>query len=396
MKVLSKNILLAVLSILFLGCSDDELSLSESFFKIYDDSNADLSYNPIDVVEITDGYIILTGTELSNTDFQGARLMKVDEEGNYVSDLILEDYVIPVGDVQLIDSITYFFVMNPTSLEAVLMGVNSQLEITTESTINGINYPLASSITSSNDLLLLSYDPVNLTTEISQITTDGNFVNGTNYTIGAGSDVEQTIIDHYLGAGSHPLPFFCGELSAGNYYFNGFYNFSFSLVFTDFSAAPSGVVQGQSSNAGIRAALPLSGSDFAIAGYQFSDNFQLASVGLNTTGITSSVDLYPGDMAELKSYTPVKIISYSTGTGDYTVFASESKGRQIVLHFYDSSSGEIAGIRQLGYLNPFTFSSLKATADNSISVLGTTFVAGRFERVALTKLSVSEISGFLK
>ncbi|MEP5611286.1 MAG: hypothetical protein ABJP45_03510 [Cyclobacteriaceae bacterium] len=384
-----------VLAILLLfGCSEDGPILSESFFKIYDDSNIDLSYHPIDVVETVDGFIILSGTELTNTDFQGVQLIKVDEEGNFLVEMSLASYVAPVGNVYMLDSISYFFVMNPTTLQVVLVGVNPQLEVTVETTIGGANYPLASSLTSSNELLLLSYDPVNLNSEISLIGLDGTLQSTASYTIGAGSDVETDVINHLLQVGQ-PLPFFCGERSAGNYYFNGFYNFSFSLVFTDFAANPSGVVQGQSTNAGIRAALPLSGNDFAIAGYQFDENFQLSSSTLDPTGISSSVDLYLGDMAELKPYTPSKIISYTTGSGDYTVFAAETKARQIVLYFYDATTGEVAGIKEIGFLNPYTLTSVKATMDNSLTVLGTTFAAGRFERITLTKLSASEISDIL-
>ncbi len=382
--------------LILLGCSDDGPSLSESFLKIYDNSNFDLSYHPIDVVETIDGFIILSGTELTNTDFQGVQLIKTDEEGNFLSQTSLDNYVAPVGEVYMLDSISYFFAMNPTTLQAVLIGVNPQLEVTVESGIGGIDYPLASALTSSNELLLLSYDPLNLTSEISLIGLDGSFVGGASYTIGAGSDVEAQIIDHYLQRNEQPLPFFCGELSAGNYYFNGFYNFSFSMVFTDFSASPSGVLQGQSTDAGVRAALPLSGNNFAIAGYQFDENFQLSSTGLDPAGIASSVDLYPGDMAELKPYTPSKVISYSSGSGNYTVFAAETKGRQIILYFYDTSSGEVAGVRQIGFLNPYTFASIKTSSDNSLTVLGTTFVADRFERIVLNKLSASEIDDILK
>ncbi len=394
--LLEKGSILIFAAFIFLGCSDDEVSLSESFLKIYDDSNFDLSYHPIDVVETIDGFIILSGTELTNSDFQGIQLIKTDEEGNYVGQNSTIDYVAPIGEVYMIDSISYFFAMNSSTLQAVLVGVNPQLEVTVDVTIGGIDYPLASALTSSNELLLLSYDPINLTSEISLIGLDGGFLDGEDYTIGAGSDIEAQIIDHYLQRNENPYPFFCGEISPGNYYFNGFYNFSFSMVFTDLSAAPTGVLQGQSTDAGVRAALPLSGSNFAIAGFQFDENFQLSSTALNTTGLASSVDLYPGDMAELKPYTPTKAISYSSGSGELTVFAAETKGRRIVLHFYDASSGEVAGIRQIGFQNPFTFASIKVGTDNSILVLGTTFVADRFERIALNKISSSEITALVR
>ena len=115
------------------SCADEEPSLSDSFLKIYDDSDLDVNYKPIDVVETSDGFIILAGTELSKSDFAGVRLLKLDEEGNYEFDRNLDDYVVHVGGMYLneADSNSYFFVMDPTSLEAVLIGVNPQLEVQT-------------------------------------------------------------------------------------------------------------------------------------------------------------------------------------------------------------------------------------------------------------------------
>lgn len=387
--------LLLVISIFIGSCSSDEPALSESFLKIYDDSNIDVSYRPIDIVETVGGYIVLSGTERSNTDFMGIRLIQIDEEGNYVTDTELNDYVVPIGNMYLnqADSNSYFFAMNPTSLEAVLIGVNPQLNVEVETLIGGINYPLSSSLLSNGNLLLQSYDPLSQETEISEITLAGAYVGGTRYSIGPGDDVEEEIINHYLNATERPLPFFCGEVSAGNYYFNGFYNYSFSLVFTDFSAAPSGVVQGQSSSAGLRAVLPLSGSEFAVAGFQFDDNYQLSNATLSIGGISSSADLYPGDMAELKAYTPTQIIPYTTGSS-YSVFAAETKGRQVLLNFY-TQTGEISGSHRIGFLNPYTFSSIKVGSNNSLLILGTTFVAGRFERITLNKISEAEIAGFI-
>ncbi len=377
---------------ILLSCADETLDPKESFMKIYDDSNSDLSYKPIDVVETTDGFIILTATELTKTDFSGVQLLKIDQEGNYVSLRRLADYVVPVADLFLIDSISYFFAMNPTSLNPVLVGVNPQLELETEVQIGGVNYPLSCSLTSSGEFLLLSYDPVELTTGLSTIDINGTITGGNAYSIGPGDDVEEEIINHYLRATDRPLPFFCGEVAPGSYYFNGFYNYSFSLVFTNLGDTPSGVVQGQSSNAGIRAAMVQSGSDFAIAGFQFDDNFQLSSVSLSTTSISSSADLYTGNMAELKAYAPSKIIGYTLEGITYTIFASETESRQIALYFYDATSGGLSSIEYIGYQNPFELASLKVTGDNGLLILGTTLVAGRFERVALKKMSEKEIA----
>ena len=126
---------------------------------------------------------------------------------------------------------------------------------------------------------------------------------------------------------------------------------------------------------------------------QFDENYQLASSTLSTGGTTSSADLYPGDMAELKSYTPTKIINYNTGS-NYSIFAAETKGRQLLLSFY-TDTGEIGGSHRIGFLNPFTFSSIKVGSDNALLILGTTFVAGRFERVTFNKISQSEVAGIV-
>lgn len=382
-----------ITTLVLFSCSDEEPGLTESFFKIYDDSNADLSYDPIDVVETIDGFIILTGTELNDEDFQGVQLIKVDQTGEFVSDTELTDYAIPVGDMFLIDSVSYFFAANPNTLQASLLGVNPQLELVVETVLGGINYPLSANLTSTNQLLLQSYDPLNLTSEISLIGLDGSATTD-SYSIGPGDDVLEDVINHYLDATDRPLPFFCGEASNGNYYFNGFFNFSFSMVFTSLGGSPTSVVQGQATNAGVRAALPLGGGNFAMAGFQFTENYQLPSVALSGGNVA---DLYPGsDQAELSDYTPTKILSYSQSeNANYTVFAAETEGRQIVLYFYDATSGEAAGLYNIGFINPFTFASMKVTDDNSLIVLGTTFVAGRFERVTLTKISAGEISDIL-
>lgn len=380
---------------LFFSCSEEETSLTDSFFKIYDDSDFDLSYDPIDVLGVSNGYIVLSGTERSDTDFDGILMIKIDQEGNYSfsEEAAFSDFEAPVGDMYFdaSDSSIYFFAKTKGNIDAVLISINTSLAIQNTTILGGLNYPLSASATSDNTLLLQSYDPIGLQTQISKISLEGGFEDGGLYSIGAGDDVEEEIIDHFLEATNHPLPFFCGEFSPGNYYFNGFYNFSLSLVFTDFGESPNGVVQGQSTNAGIRSAMVLSGSDFALSGFQFDDNYQLSSTTLSTGGITSSADLYTGNMSELKPYTAAKIFSYATNGNTYTVFTSETKGNQIVLHFYNTTTGGIEGVHYIGYLNPYTFSSAKVTEDESILILGTTFVAGRFQRIILNKISKSEI-----
>ena len=103
-------IFIAVFVFLISGCAEDQPALSESFFRIYDDTDADVSYDPVDVVETEDGFMLLTGTELEDSDFDGVALIKVDEEGSFESRQVLGNLVLPKGDMLMnpADSIAYF------------------------------------------------------------------------------------------------------------------------------------------------------------------------------------------------------------------------------------------------------------------------------------------------
>ena len=409
-----KVFFLALVS-LFFSCADEEPSLSESFLKIYDDSNFDVGYDPIDVVEVIDGYIILTATDQDNSSFDGIRLIKVDEEGNFEFDAesAFDDFEAPVGDMYFdsSDSTAYFMAKYNTSLDAVLISVNTSLELVSASDpIGAINYPLAvSESNNDNALIVLSYDPVNLQTELTEVSSiSANPIVGeiAEYSIGAGNqtNIENLVINHFTSNNDFRIPFFCGQTPQGNYYFNGFTEFSLSLVISSPNSisAEERRILGQPINdplipnplnAGLRSVMPLEDGNYAVAGFQFEENYQFHS---NPLTIGSVAELEFGNMAEIRPYSKSKIISYvSNGGTTYTVFASETKSNQIVLHFYNASSGTIDGIHYVGYINPFNLASIKVTSDNSILILGTTFVAGRFERIMLNKISPNEISGFL-
>ncbi|MEM9895838.1 MAG: hypothetical protein AAF789_05670 [Bacteroidota bacterium] len=378
------------------SCSEEDLvSERDSFLKILDDTNAEVNYHPIDIIELENAFLVLAGTTLTNTDFQGVQLIRTTKNGDFIEEEELPNLVVPIKSLHLqtdeSDSIISFIAMNPTTLNPVRTSLTTQLDVLNEESFNGLQYPLAASTSEDNDLILLSYNPVNAQSVVSEIRADGS-ANSAAYSIGPGDDVEEDIINHYLGASERSLPFFCGKTTDGIAYFNGFYNFTFSLVFTDFGASPSGVVQGQSTNAGTRALLPLGARQYAISGFQFEENFQVPSIELSNASISSSADLFTENLPNVREYSPTEIILYNN-SDEYVIFGSETKGRQIVLNFYNRSIGNIlSGAHRIGISNPFEFSTLTQTTDAGIVVLGTTFVAGRFQRIALIKLSAQEIA----
>ncbi|MFZ6010952.1 MAG: hypothetical protein ACOYXT_11465, partial [Bacteroidota bacterium] len=183
-------------------------------------------------------------------------------------------------------------------------------------------------------------------------------------------------------------------IAGGLYYFNGFHNYTFSLVFTDLNNDdPVGVVQGQQDDGGFSALFPLGGGKFAASRFNFGDNYLLPNVNLSTNTVTSSVDLGGNSLPELVSNAPVKIIRVQVDSKTAILYGSNTKSGQIGLLFYDEATGTFKSSRYLGFSNPFEIASVTQTSDGGLAVCGTTYLAGRFPRISLFKISKGELAG---
>jgi hypothetical protein len=380
------------------GCSEEAFEPGDSFSKIYDHSNGDLSFRPVDVAPLGDGYIILTEKNLDNSDFTGASIYVIDEFGEFRQELdVSGNYVLPTGPLTVVNEIAYFFAMEPVTLNTVMLSVTpgEDFVITPIPLSVSIPFPLAANAISNDRFLLLSYNTVDLESTLSTIGIDGTVTQTVGYSIGPGSDVEAAILNHYTDPERNRLHFFCGEYSTGNFYFNGFYNYSLSMVFTNLSGTPSGVIQGQGTNGGISEALPLGGNTFSILGYQFNDTFLNANADLNTGGISSSIDLFTNPLSEFRSRTRSSMEAWTDGSASATMIAAETEARQIAIYCY-STSGVLSSIQRVGFINPYTVSSIQTGDDGSLLLVGTTFVSGRFERMFLQKFDGRTVANWVK
>jgi len=306
---MKRYLLLFIALIAFVACSNDSDPAADksNFTKIYDNNKFSASYYPIDMKQTPDGgYLILGGMRLEDSDFSGVYIMKVDESGTFISDKELEsDFVDPVGLLES-NSKYYFFAMTPVGLQTQLFEVDDSGETNTPMIVGG-SYPSAVA-QDGNNFILLSYDNGNKESVVSVVTPAGQVSKSKGFSIGAGDAVEEPIINHFLRTGRQ-LPFQVGKTTSGQYFFNGFYNYTISLVFTDLTAdEPQGVVQGQQANGGLSQVFPLSGGKFATSRFNFGDNYFLPNVSLNANGVTSSTDLGGNTVPELMPNAPVKII----------------------------------------------------------------------------------------
>ncbi|HEY0744290.1 MAG TPA: hypothetical protein VGD40_22640 [Chryseosolibacter sp.] len=366
-----------------------------NFTSVIDNKIFSSGIYPIALRQTTDdGYLILAERTIAESTFRGVYVMKADKYGKFVKETLLDDnFVNPIGPIITSGNTLSFICMDAFSLQAQLISIDENAENPTITPIGGITYPAAVDVDGTSGFVLLSYNQEEKNTIVSRHSITGAFVgNSLALTIGAGEDVEEPIINHFLRTGKR-LPFQVGKIPDGGYFFNGFYNYTLSLMFSNLSQNPTlGVVQGQQDDGGFSAVHPLGGSKFAASRFNFGDNFFLPNVNLATNGTTTAVDLGGFSFPELVTNAPVKIMSKPINGANTLIFATDTKSKQIGLFFYNESTGMFLSSRYLGFSNPFEVASITSTRDEGLIVCGTTYLAGRFPRICLLKLSKEELA----
>ncbi|MBA4053933.1 MAG: hypothetical protein C0490_04405 [Marivirga sp.] len=367
----------------------------QTFTTIFDNNKFDASYFPIDMRQTPDGgYIILGGRRLTDSNFTGIYLLKADKFGNFEKEIEVEETSVnPVAKFTEYQTKYYFFCMDPLTQQAQIANVDANLEAVTITPVQGgLTYPAAASFVD-NNFVMLGYNNGDKQTVISILNPDGGILASKGYSIGTGEDVEEPIIQHYIRTGKQ-YPFEVGKAPNGLYYFNGFFNYTFSLVFTNMTSDdPIGVVQGQQDDGGFSAVTPLSGNKFASSRFNFGDNFLIPNKEISSSSITSSTDLGGYSLPEMVPNAKVRILRATSDSKNVLVYATDTKSKQIGLIYYEETSGTFISSRYLGFSNPFEIASVIQTSDEGLAVCGTTYVAGRFPRICIFKLSKEQFDG---
>jgi hypothetical protein len=305
---LLKHVLYTCLILTFVSCNKDELSPESSFLSIYDDNNYNAVYKPVGLGQSDSSIFILSERKLDVSNFSGINLLINDPDGDFSKEIILEDqYVAPTKSLITIGKVHYFFCMDRNTLRPYLVRI-SPSGVPTYVSINlSSSYPLAANITNDNQLILLSYNQEYRQSVISLVTLNGDILLQAGYSIEAGNDVLQAIINHFTRENDQ-LPFFCGQAPNNSYCFNSFYNYTLSTIFSDFGQDPLGVMQGQGVDAALQYLLAVNGNKFAFITYQFEDHFMSADTEFSTTNISSSVNYFDRKVPE---------IAYNSFTNDY-------------------------------------------------------------------------------
>jgi hypothetical protein len=154
------------------------------------------------------------------------------------------------------------------------------------------------------------------------------------------------------------------------------------------------VINGFRDESAISSVRYLDGNTFALSRFDHGENFINPKIDLNTTGTGISSDLAGNQHPEMTPNAKVYSQIINVNGKEVTLFATSTKGGQILLYAYDAINGTLVGTHHLGRLNPYEAIDFAATADGGLAVLGNTFVNGRFSRITLIKLSEKQLIEF--
>jgi hypothetical protein len=134
----------------------------------------------------------------------------------------------------------------------------------------------------------------------------------------------------------------------------------------------------------------------ALSRYDFGDNFFLPVTDIDLNGIGFSGDLEVSNFPELSSNARVILKKLTIQGKEVIIYASDTKSNQLVLYAYDAATEALLDVKYLGQTNPYKIGSFTLTSDGGMAILGKTFVAGRFPRLAIFKLTTDELQALVQ
>ena len=383
---------LFIYSVIFLGLGLSFSSCKKAkpeeipFIKIYDDQDGNKHFNPLSISASAsnDGYLVMSA-------YDGWRihLMKIDNTGEFVWNYELPaNYVNAVPNLIKSNGQNYLVCMDAVGLFTYVLKIDeANHSITEVATFTDVLYPTYA-YHSGQNVYIQNYNRLSMQTGIHKLTADlGSILQSADLDIF--TDVEDRIVEHMTFTGKR-MPFFVSSTPEQNYIvMNGFYNYSFSLIFLDQNLNFAGVYNGAGFNGGLSAISPSGGNAFSLARFSYDNLYYNANASLSPTTIDITESIPAQGHSELDAQKPVLIKDLSIGGASYKAFLSSTRSNQLVLSLY--SGGNLAGKKYLGKNIPVTACDFIQNEAGELHILVQAKIMGSFDRIAIMKLSKEQL-----
>jgi hypothetical protein len=394
-----------------------EVDPSLSFTKIFDNDLFAKTFTPLDVKQTPDGgYLVLGETAVDFSTFAGIFLLKIDKAGNAVFSQTLADGSInPISDLVPVGNGFQFMCMDILGNEAKLMRVDNDGVVTAKvQQYTGISNPLSASPEGNTGWVVQYYNQDENAVYVARLANNSATPAAQNafpivvdgYTE---SKIEDNIFKHLNRIG-RKKPFMSGSLGGGIYFYNGYLEETFSVVFFQFGQeyvyGPDGGQEpakllGVGDEELISSMLQTGPRAFALSRYANGANFFTTQTNTlfndinNVNAVIRTDDLTNLPILELFPNARVVLKRIKIGAKNILLYAGDTVGKQIVLFAYDEASGNLLGKKYLGSGFPYEIGGFTQTEDGGLAVVGTTYITGRFPRVCMFKLTSQDLSDWI-
>ncbi len=394
MKIKDKILLIIFACFSIFSCTktEDTANVEMAFTKIINQNDFSNAISAQAIVETSNGYLILASNQIPNEQFPNIVLVNIDKKGKFVSENKLESKFVCATKELFKNGAGYRFIcMDALSSRAIAIDVDAEGKITATQTLE-ITYPLASAIDTDGGYLIQGFSQENRTTVVHKYNTAmGNIWKKEFFIF---ETVDEIIFGHLTNTGKK-YAFAVGNQN-GNYYYNGFRNFTFAtLFFANGSLNQTGVANGYRYSAGINGILPLDGNNFAVSRFNSNQIVFNPRLEINPNQIISISSISGRTMLEIDPNALVSIKKLTLNGKNIAIFASNTIQNQIAIYAYDNQTGNLLGSEYYGFSIACEFSDIITTNDGGLMMLGSAFVEGRFKRICMIKLAKSQTEAIL-
>ncbi|GAB4131827.1 MAG: hypothetical protein OHK0045_15070 [Raineya sp.] len=392
--------------VLLLGSCDiarnKDVEPTQVFVKIYENNQFDNNFNPLDVKQTSDGGFLILGeyTGSNFSPFPAVYLMKVQADGRFEWEYkATENYVTPISELLPTPEGNYEFFCSAQSdsLRPIrLTAEQAPQEIAKYDLIRG----LRANLLPNGNYAFVAYPQNSQNTIVATANPTGGIIHQKEYYNQDNTFIEGQLVRHFQRT-RVPFPILVGSRGLGNDLFFTAFRLSTLTLMTDDLAStdpePKVIVNGSGYDAAISALEPITGNTFAMARYNADgENVFIPKADIPANGTFTNTSFRGNVLPELSKFARVIIRKATIAQKNVIFYLSDTKNGQMVLFVYEQSSGNLIRTRYFGSSNKFQVGNFTLTADGGMAIVGKNFVAGRFARICLFKLSPKEVEDLVK
>ncbi len=365
------------------------ISPTDNFVKIYNHPDENLAFFAESVLQLPDGYLILSGLKNYNdnlNEYPTTSLIKTNALGEVIWSNET-DWRAPVANLLTFNGATGFVAMN-TSEEAFFIEVNTENGNLSGRALLDLKMPLAAFVNSDGNLVVLSYDYISWSSVISLFSPSLTELNSVSLFVG--DDLVVPVQKHLNKAGTQ-FPFFIGEWqneSLSGFFINCLSDYTLGVRFFESDGNNTGgwIYSHQIENA-VSSLLHKEGDLYGMTRYFNRKNYISPTVEVDVTSLQNFNDSTQNPIPEIVPDAKVEAIRATFDNTDYLLFASTTNSNSIVIYKYSLESDALLKKVEVSFAyNIEVRAIIQDPSDEGIVLLAHHFVTGRYLRPVLIKI----------